>query len=217
MTDRRQPAPALEEPGLLRLLAWIGLAGPAALALGTLIAPFFVPNYDWAADTISDLAAGESELIMDLALYGFAAGLTATALAAAHVHLDGRRWSVATVCLALLGAIVVVVGARNEYGDADSDGVVIHIYLVYALGLLFAAVPFLMARGVGWSVPAAGRALAGLGAAWVLAAPVFFFLPTAIDGLYERALGLVAGSMVVVLNLVFLRRARLGGAGRRGR
>jgi len=210
VSDRPDPAPALQEPGLLRFLAWTGLLGCAALGLGTLIAPFFVPDYDWVADTISDLAAGESELIMDIALYGFAAGLLATALAAAHAHLDGRRWSAATVIWALLAALVIVVGARNEYGDADQDGVVIHIYLVYGLGVLFAAAPFLMARGVGWDAPGASRLLIALGLLWVLAAPVFFFLPTGLDGLYERALGAIAAAMVVVLNLFFLRRARSG-------
>jgi hypothetical protein len=203
------PSTLLQEPALLRFLAFTAFAGCAALALGTLIAPFFVPGYDRVADTISDLAAGEAEIFMALAFYGFAAGLMATALAAAHAHVDGRRWSVATVMLAVLAALVVIIGARNEYGDSDSDGVVIHIYLVYLLAVLVALVPLLMARGVAWGMPRSGRALVGLAILWIIAAPVFFFLHTGYDGLYEKLLGIVAAAIIVVLNLFFFHRARL--------
>jgi len=67
---------------------------------------------------------------------------------AAHLHLGNWRWSVGIVGLALLGLIVFLIGARNEYGDNDNEGVVIHIYLVYALGILMAVVPALMAQGL---------------------------------------------------------------------
>jgi hypothetical protein len=167
-----------------------------------------VPNHDWIADTISDLAAGRWEIIMDLALYGFAAGLLAIALAAAHAHLGGLVWSAGVVSLAMLSAVIIVVGARNEYGDGDSEGVVIHIYLVYALGALFLAVPFCMRPGLDRGHPRARRALTILGALWAVAAPVFLFLPTSFDGLYERALGLIACGIVVTLSLVFLGRGR---------
>lgn len=201
-------APAGERPGFLTLMGWLGLLGCATLIAGTLIAPFYVPGHDWVADTISDLAAGHSEIIMDLALYGFAAGLLALALAAAHAHLGEGLWSLGTLSLAILAAVVVVIGARNEYGDGDTDGVVIHIYLVYALGLLFAAVPFSMAWALGYEHPWAKTTLLGLGTLWLLAAPIFFVLPTGIDGLYERALGLIACAICLVLALVFIDRGR---------
>ncbi|WCR11610.1 DUF998 domain-containing protein [Paracoccus stylophorae] len=196
-----------ERSGFLVVMAVLGMAGCAALILGTLIAPFFVPDYHWIADTISDLAAGRSELIMDIALYGFAAGLLATALAAAHAHLGGVEWSAGILSLAILAGIVIVVGARNEYGDRDSDGVVIHTKLVYGLGLFFLATPLCMLRGLWRHHRRSATVLIGLATLWGLAAPVFFFLPDGIDGLYERGLGLIACAMVVTLNLVFLHRA----------
>ncbi|UXX81953.1 DUF998 domain-containing protein [Roseovarius pelagicus] len=192
------------EPWLLIVLGVGGIAGCAALIFGTLIGPYYVPDHDWIADTISDLAAGDSEIIMDVALYGFAAGLFAAALAAAHAHPGGAAWSAGIVALAILAAIVIVVGARNEYGDNDSEGIVIHSYLVYGLGFFFLVAPLCMAAGAGTRSHGIKWALLGLAAVWALAAPVFFLLPTGIDGLYERGLGLIACAMTAVLCLHFI-------------
>lgn len=200
-----QPIDA-ERPYLLLLLAGLGFFGCASLVGGTIAAQIVVPGHDWIADTISDLGAGEWEIIMDVALYGFAAGLFAMALAASHVHLGGIGWSAGVVSLAILAALVVVVGARNEYGDGDSDGVVIHIYLVYGLGALFLATPLSMAAGFGRDHPWARLALIGLANAWAVGAPLFLMAPTTIDGLAERILGLIACAILAVMAYVFWRR-----------
>ncbi|WP_370161818.1 DUF998 domain-containing protein [Limimaricola soesokkakensis] len=200
-----QPIDA-ERPYLLLLLAGLGLLGCASLVGGTIAAQIVVPGHDWIADTISDLGAGEWEIIMDVALYGFAAGLFAMALAASHAHLGGIGWSAGVVSLAILAALVVVVGARNEYGDGDSDGVVIHIYLVYGLGALFLATPLSMAAGFGRDHPWARLALIGLAIAWAVGAPLFLMAPTTIDGLAERILGLIACAILAVMAYVFWRR-----------
>jgi Protein of unknown function (DUF998) len=207
MDDAARAASDREHRALLLVLAAIGFLGCVALIAGTLVAQAFVPDYDWVRDTISDLAAGEWEIVMDLALYGFAAGLVATSLAAAHAHLGGGGWSVGVLALAVVAALVIVVAARNEYGDRDSEGVVIHGYLVYGLGALFLLTPLCMARGFGsaerWSRPV----LLVLAALWAIIAPVFLLAPTHIDGLLERALGLIACAMICTMCTVFLRRA----------
>lgn len=197
-----------ESPQLLAALSMTGIAGAVLLCVGTLAAQVMVPDHDWIADTISDLAAGRWEIVMDVALYGFAAGIMATALAAAHAHLGRWDWSCGIVALALLAALVTIIAARNEYGDGDSEGVELHAYFVYALAVLFAAVPFLMAGGVGGESRTARRVLLGLGGLWIAAAPIFYMLPTDVDGLYERALGGVACAVLAVFWTVFLRRAR---------
>ncbi|MGR3463146.1 DUF998 domain-containing protein [Limimaricola sp.] len=206
-----QPVDA-ERPYLLLLAAGLGFLGCLSLIGGTIAAQIVVPGHDWIADTISDLGAGEWEIIMDVALYGFAAGLFALALAAAHAHLGGIGWSAGVFSLAILAALVVIVGARNEYGDADSDGVVIHIYLVYGLGALFLAAPLSMAAGFGRHHPGARRTLIGLAIAWAVMAPLFLMVPTTIDGLAERGLGLIACGMVAVMSWVFWIRGRDAGA-----
>ncbi|MEX1234007.1 MAG: DUF998 domain-containing protein [Roseovarius sp.] len=198
-----------ERPWLLILLGAMGIGGCAALVIGTVVAPLFVPDYNWVADTISDLAAGEWEIIMDVSLYGFAAGLMAIALAASHVHLGKSGWSIGVMSLAVLSALVIIIGARNEYGDNDNEGVVIHIYLVYGLGVLFAVTSAVMQAGLRASGHArAGRWLIGFGLAWAIMVPVYLMSPTSIDGVLERILGVFACGMVVALSLVFLRRGR---------
>ncbi len=202
-----KPSPTTEHRWLLIVLGLIGLGGCAALVIGTLIAPFYVPDHDWIADTISDLAAGRWEIMMDVALYGFGAGLMATSLAASHAHLGKVGWSVGIISLSILAALVVIIGARNEYGDNDNEGVVIHIYLVYGLGALFTVVSAVMQAGLRASGhDRAGKWLIGLGIGWAIMSPVFLMSPTWIDGLLERFLGLFACAMVVTLSLVFLRR-----------
>ncbi|WP_324752287.1 DUF998 domain-containing protein [Roseovarius sp. Pro17] len=196
-----------ERPWLLIVFGLIGLAGCAALIAGTIIAPLFVPDYNWISDTISDLAAGRWEIIMDVALYGFAAGLMATALAASHAHLGKSGWTVGILSLAVLAALVIIIGARNEYGDKDNEGVVIHIYLVYGLGALFLLTCVVMQAGLRASEhPHASWWLIGLGALWAVLSPVFLMSPTGIDGLMERILGLIACAIVAVLCIVFVRR-----------
>jgi hypothetical protein len=197
-----------EQAHLLIGAAWLGYFGCFVVIAGCLIAPLFVPDYDWVADTISDAAAGEWEIIMDVALYGFAAGLIATALGCAHAHPGGRPWSAGVAVLALLAALVVVIGARNEYGDGDSSGVVLHTEIVYALGALMLALPLLMAPGAEARHPGVRKVLLGLAVLWGVAAPIFFFLPTDVDGLYERGLGLVACGIVLALCRILHARGR---------
>lgn len=208
MNPAHRPSVLTERPRLLITLAAIGMLGSVAVIAGMFVAQALVPDYDWVSDTISDLAAGELEIVMDVALYGFAAGLFAVSLAAAHAHLGTAGWSVGIFSFALLAALVVIIGARNEYGDSDDDGVVIHIYLVYLLGGLFTLAPLSMAGALRAEHPWARTALIGLAVAWAVLCPVFLLASTGIDGLLERILGLIACAMVWTLCAVFYRRGR---------
>ncbi|MCL3881455.1 DUF998 domain-containing protein [Marivita sp. GX14005] len=183
--------PAKASAHLLMATGTTALAGSLALILGNIIGGIVVPGHDWVADTVSDLAAGPYEIIQDFALYGYAAALMACAIGAAHHHTDGTRWNIGILCLALLAAIVVVIGARNEYGDSDRDGIVIHSYLVYALGFLFAVLFVVMARGMALIGNGYAKVTRLCAVLWILGAPVFFILPTEYDGAYERGLGVI--------------------------
>lgn len=203
------PAPSGQRAFFLILFGTIGILGCAALVVGTLAASAMVPDHDWIADTISDLAAGRWEIIMDVALYGFAAGLVATALAGAHAHLGGVLWSLGILALAILGGLVIIIGARNEYGDRDNSGVVVHMYLVYAMGALFPLVCALMQAGLrATGHRGSALTLVLLGVAWAILAPIFLGSATSVDGLIERVLGLIACGIACTLCAVFLRRAR---------
>ena len=192
---------------MLRGCAWIAILGCAVFSLSILIADFVVPNHDWLADTISDLGAGKYEYIVDIGIYAFSAALLACAVGGAHAHLDGTRWSGSVFALILLGLIVFLVGARNEYGDSDQDGAVIHVYLVYALGALFAVVPWAMSKGVSRVSATLGRVCTAVSVLWIPMAPAFFFMPDGYDGGYERVLGLLTFAFVLSLAVAFLRIA----------
>ncbi|MFW8592631.1 DUF998 domain-containing protein [Cribrihabitans neustonicus] len=208
MSDTPLPPALHSAPTLVTALAVYAILGCLLLAGTVIVAGFIVPDYDWVADTISDLGAGRYEFIVDSGLYAFSGALVCIAVLAAHVHLGGRGWSFGIVAFALMGLIVFLVGARNEYGDRDNEGVVIHIYLVYALGVLMAVTPWAMARSAGQMGQGYARALRAIAVLWTLTAPVFFFLPTGIDGIYERGLGLLAILAVCTLAHLFLRYGR---------
>ncbi len=198
-------------PFLLITCAVIGFGGCAALIAGNVVGSIVVPDYNWIADTVSDLGAGEYERIQDFAIYGYAAALIACAIGSANDHRGQKRWSAGVFCLALLALTLAVIGARDEYGDADHDGVVIHTYLVYALGVLFAAAPLLMAAGMGRAASHYKSIAIGCAVLWTVAAPVFFFLPTGIDGVYERGLGLISIVWVSTLSWLLLMTGRNAG------
>lgn len=172
-------------------LGIVGIGGCLAAAAGNIIGSIVVPNHDWISDTISDLAAGRYEIIQDAAMYGFAASLIACALGAAHLHRGGWRWNTGTFSLSFLAACVIIIGARNEYGDNDDEGFEAHIYLVYALGLLFAAVFFAMAECLSDNFPWFRKLSYGCGILWVIGCPFFMMMSTSWDGAFERGLGLI--------------------------
>lgn len=188
--------------------AIVAVAGTIAMVLGNIIGSMVVPNHDWVADTVSDLAAGKYEIIQDVALYGFAGALVACALAAAHLHLDGTRWNIGIACLALLAMCVVVIGARNEYGDNDNEGIVIHIYVVYVIGALFAALFLTMGPGLGKIARRYGVISYCCAALWIVGAPIFFFMPTGYDGSYERGLGVISIVWVIAFSWMLLSVAK---------
>lgn len=178
--------------------------GCIIFAASILVADFVVPDHDWMADTISDLGAGKYEYIVDIGIYAFAGAIMCAALSAAHMRIEKRTWIGAIFSLTTLAFIVFLVGAKNEYGDSDTDGTVIHIYLVYALGLLVALVPILMAPGTKIIDKKYALALYVFSAIWVISAPIFFLVPTGYDGIYERYLGLLVFGLIGILVRMFL-------------
>ncbi|WP_298858139.1 DUF998 domain-containing protein [uncultured Sulfitobacter sp.] len=179
-------------PSFLVLLAWLAFVGGLALIVGNVVGSVIVPDHDWVSDTVSDLAAGRYEIIQDVALYGFAGTLTALALASAHLHGGGWQWSSLTVALMLLAVCVVIIGARNEYGDGDNEGIVIHIYIVYAMGALFVAAFVLAARLFADTARLFAKISWCCAGVWTLGAPVFFVMSTEYDGAWERGLGIIS-------------------------
>ncbi len=202
MHDRLAPA-----RGFLRFCAGMCWLGILLLIAGNIIGSTVVPGHDAVADTVSDLAAGEYEYIQDIAFYGFAVGVACLALALAYEHPGGWQWSYGVVAILVLALLIVLIGARNEYGDGDDAGFESHIYLVYALTFIFLTAPLALRNGLSlWHDPQS-RAAMVFAVLWLVLAPVFFVMPTAYDGLYERALGVLASIWLGYLALGIWRRA----------
>ncbi|UWR23096.1 DUF998 domain-containing protein [Sulfitobacter sp. S190] len=200
-------------PSFLRLMAILSVLGTVALLVGNVWGSIAVPNHDWVADTVSDLAAGRYEIIQDVALYGFGGSMVALALAVAHLHPGGWQWSVLSVLLILIALCIVIIGARNEYGDGDSEGIVIHIYVVYAMGALYTAA-FALAWVEGDKIGhGMGKASLICGLLWVCGAPIFFVMPTGYDGAWERGLGVICAVWTVLFARALWRSAQVQAEG----
>lgn len=219
MANLRSPNPVSAAPGpnaiLLAVCGWVGVGGVVAVIVSNAIGSAMVPNYDWVAHTISNLAAGRYEIIQDVGLYAFAASLMACSLGAAHIHPGTNRWTAGVLCLATMAALVVVIGARNEYGDDDPVATWdIHLSMVYALMTLFLATTLLMARGfdrMGSRYRTVSVVCAALFVPSVLA---YFLAPTGYDGLVERVVVLVPAAWVVAVSWMLFKLR--GTAGRQG-
>ncbi len=205
--DERLPA-RLPSPTLLTACAWLGIVGCALVVGGNLLGSFLVPDYDFLADTVSDLAAGRYEVIQDVAIYAHAAAAVALAVAAAHLQPDGRRWSLGILFLCLMALLETIIAARNEYGDGDAGGIVIHLWLVLPLGLLYIAAPLAMARGMARWRPEARRTCIAVAVFLAVGIPAYWFVPTGWDGLAERALGLANLAWMLSLCRVLLDAGR---------
>ena len=190
-TESEREGLSIQSGNLLKACGIIGLVGCVGLVVSNVVGSMIVPDYDWVADTISDLGAGKYEIVQDLGFHAYAAALLACAIGAAHYHLDAGRWSFGILCLALLAFCVEIIAVRNEYGDGDDEGIVVHREIVYGLGILFTAAPLLMAKGLNRVSPLYWWISVACAVLWAIGAPVFFFLPTDIDGIWERGLGVI--------------------------
>jgi hypothetical protein len=199
-------------PLLLGVCGALGLLGALALFATNGAASALAGGHDWTADTVSKLAAGPRGAVQDAGLYLYAAGLVALAMAAAHVHPGGGRWSLGALCLAVLAAVLTAIAARPGYRlDAPT-----HAALVYLMGALWLAAPLLMARGLARVSPRRGMSSAALGLAWGVGSAGFLLTPEAWQGLVERLLGVVTMAWVALLSATFLEAARRAGRGGEG-
>lgn len=203
------PGPGAPNALLLGVCGWIGILGAIASIAANVAGTIMVPNHDWIADTISDLAAGRYENIQDVGLYSYAASLIACAIGAANAHPGTNRWTLGIVALAVMAALVVVIGARNEYGDGDWPATWgIHMGLVFALSFAFLLTSVVMARGLGRFGAGYRRLSQVVAVLFAVSAPAFFLAPTGYDGLIERVVGVITIVWVCAFAWMLLERQR---------
>lgn len=170
----------------------LGLVGVILVLMTNLIGIWVVDGYNPIRQTISDLAIGDYAWIQDVGLDAYAVGLIASAIALFNWNLGDWKWKAGASLLVLLAIDIFLIAEHNQYaGLPENEGNAIHIYLVYGLGIIFPTLVFLLSPGLrkvgkGWK-----RFSWAIAVIWIIFAPLFFRVPTAVDGLYERLVALI--------------------------
>ena len=186
----------------------IGIFGCLAVIVADLIGIIVVDDHNPISDTISALAIEKYAWIQDTGLDLYAAGMIACAIGLYAWNLGGTKWKIGTVLLLLLGIDVILIAEHNQYAGREGVGANIHIQLVYALAVLFTALTLLLASGLRKVGRNWYRFSIGISLFWIVLAPIFFFVPTNIDGAYERFISLITIAWVAAMSWLLIRRGQ---------
>lgn len=150
-------------------------------------------NYSYVTDTISDLAAGSNSMTMDVAMKVFSFAIMLLSFGLYHLgrehDVSSNRWLIGCAILVPLAIAIYFIASFDAYSnDTSSRALTIHRWLTYGLAAGFPLICFLMSRGIGKFSKAFARYSQIAGVLWIITAPIFMFLPTGYDGLYERML-----------------------------
>ena len=186
----------------------VGLFGCVAVITTDIVGIIVVESHNPISDTISALAIEKAAWIQDIGLDFYAAGIIACAVGLYRWNLGGKKWKIGTVLLGLLGIDIVLIAEHNQYAGRPGVGANIHIYCVYALAILFASSTLLLAFGLrklarNWYLYSMGTAIS-----WTVLAPIFFFVPTGIDGAYERFISLITIAWVAAISWLLIRKGK---------
>ena len=164
----------------------MAIAGCAISVAFDLLGAALSDRIGLASDTISNLAAGPWDILSDLGIYAFVVGVLAVTVGLIRWRVSRWDWRAGTVLLVLLAIDYTLIAAYEAY--STGEGTQIHYKLVYFMGAAFPLTVLLTAGQFVEIDRRLGIALYIGGALWALAAPFLFLVPTAWDGLYERAL-----------------------------
>ncbi|MCP1199910.1 DUF998 domain-containing protein [Notoacmeibacter sp. MSK16QG-6] len=186
----------LTSPLVLETIGWIVLVCCLLVVCTDLILGFFLqPNYSPISDTISDLAAGgRYAKWQDLAMEAFAISIVLTGIGLLMARRTGGRWIAGAAAMVVTGILVFFIAKRDEYGDLDKGGLVLHYWMVYAMAALVPASLLLLRKDIAHRSDRTRAILilfAALTILWIVGSPIFYFMDTAYDGLIERALAAV--------------------------
>jgi len=197
----------LSGPRFYQVCGAVGIAGSLASVLTDLIGIIVVDSYNPVSQTISNLAIGDYAWIQDVGLNLYGISLMICAIALWRWNLGDWRWRLGSVLLFVLGGDIIVISEHDQYAHLpDSAGKSLHLYAVYALGLIFSVVCFLLSHGLRKLGRKWRRFSQITAVVWIIFAPPFFKIPTGIDGLYERfAAAILLGWTIVVSWLIFRR------------
>ena len=168
------------------MLGGVAIAGCIIAVACDLLGASLSDRVGLASETISNLAAGEWDILSDLGIYAFVVGVLAVTIGLLRWRVTRWDWRVGAALLVLLAVDYTLIAAYEAY--STGEGPQIHYKLVYFMGLAFPLTVLLTAGQFVEIERRLGIALYVGGVLWAVAAPFLFVVPTAWDGLYERAL-----------------------------
>lgn len=171
---------------LIRICGTAGLVGVLVPVVTDVLSWLLTEDYNPLRNTISDLAAGPHSWLLDLGLVVLAASCLAVALGMWSLRPNAPRWIAAVVAVALVGVTVFIIAQMIE--KPESTG---HIVNVVAMAVLFALATFLAVPGLRTVSPSRARLSIGIGMAWIVLCPLYWFLTDVWFGVFERALAIM--------------------------
>lgn len=193
LTKEERPHPHGRE-----LCFWIGAGGLLLVAVCDFIAVLLDPTAGMAANTISNVAAGEYAFLQDAGLYVFAGAVAIIGYGLFLYGARDRRWVLGCSLLGVVALCVIVMGAYEAYSRPDPNTVEIHLWVLAVFALSFAGALFALRPGIAAMSREWASFTTTILVTWVVAGPFLFVMPTGWDGLYERALGLVMVAWLLV-------------------
>ena len=202
---------ASDNPLILLLIGIFIVLAAINVAIMDLFHGLTMEGYSYIADTISNLAAGKGSTILDISIQVFSISIALLSFGLWRLGqlTNDVKWTYSLACVLLIVIAVVInfIAAYDAYfNDVDSTALTIHRWLTYALYSCFAAVTFLMASKFDEYSKIWGKYSRITGALWLVSAPIFMFMPTHMDGLYERfvATQLILWIMVSAVMLIMI-------------
>jgi hypothetical protein len=200
-------SPRSTPPSFFRFCGILGLFGCLA-AVATDIAGVIVsPVFGFIHDTISALAAGAFDWIQDLGLSWLAIGAVAIGAGLYRWGLGALAWKLGSALLTALAAALLLITVRENYAHHIPEALFIHESLVYTMGIVFAAIALLTARGLkhvssSWMHFSVTTAIV-----WIAAAPALLVVPSGWEGAYERAVALLMLVWLASMSYLLIRVA----------
>ena len=183
----------------------IGLVGCLAMIVADIVGIIIVEKHNPFSDTISELANEKYGWVQDLGLDLYAAAMIACAIGLYAWNLDGTRWKIANICLILLGIDVILIADHNQYVGRPRVGSNIHFFLVYVFAFLFTVLTVLIGFGLRRIGQKWYRYSLATSITWTVLAPIFFVIPTSIDGAYERFIALITIAWVTAISWLLIK------------
>lgn len=186
----------------------IGLFGCLSAIVTDIIGIIVVEKHNPISETISALAITKYAWIQDLGLVLFAFGIVMCAIGLFRWRIKKTKWKIGSLLLLLLGIDIVLIALHNQYAGREGVGASIHLQCVIAMAVLFTLTCILLASGLRKAGRNWYRYSMATAIFWLVLSPIFFIVPTKIDGAYERFIALIMLAWVAAISWLLVKHGR---------